>query len=117
MSIFVVAAVSVLTGCSPPVVRPGTEYGTYYCPAQPNYLMGLAGGTAGVLGAQIGQGNGRVAASAAGAALGTLAGTGCPLNGGAIIGGAAGGLLDGQIGRGKGQGARGESSHPPSGLR
>jgi uncharacterized protein YcfJ len=70
-----------------------------------NYGGAMVGGAAGgLLGAQVGQGNGRVAAASVGAATGALVGAGCrSVNGGQLIGGAAGGLLGAQVGQGNGR--------------
>ena len=72
------------------------------------WSAGVAGG---LIGNQIGAGNGRTAATAAGAAVGALAGDRYD-NGpedrsvlGAVIGGVAGGLLGSQIGHGSGRAA------------
>lgn len=83
--------------------------GNYYSPTytnQPNNsLSGTIGAIAGgVIGSQVGRGNGSVASSAIGAATGLVVGSGCrTVTGGQVIGAIAGGILGSQVGRGNGR--------------
>ena len=101
-----VAALSLaVSGCATTTGMQPQEVAAYYGYTQrPDYVSGLAWGTlGGVLGSQVGKGRGSLAAAGAGAALGTLGGTGCPLNGGAILGSALGGVIGAQVGKGRGR--------------
>lgn len=130
-TVFMLAAAALASGCatqapySDPYYRSGGYDDRYYrgydsypvsrpasAPA-PSYGAGSylpqAAVAGGLLGAQVGRGNGRVAASAAGAATGAyVAGRMADpcqpsLNLGHIIGGVAGGLLGAQVGNGNGR--------------
>lgn len=66
--------------------------------------MAIGGVAGGVLGNQIGKGNGKLAATGLGAVIGSsIGGGGKPANVGAAVGGLAGGLLGSLVGGGTGQ--------------
>jgi outer membrane lipoprotein SlyB len=119
--IAVVAGCALLSACA----TPGYQSGYYdrgdaryaSAPASESssggsYLPQAAGAVVGgLLGAQVGRGNGQVAAAATGAAVGAYAAgratDPCPsdINMGHVIGGLAGALLGAQVGQGNGRAA------------
>ena len=79
--------------------------------ASPWLGAGVGAVAGGLLSNQVGQGNGRIAATALGAAAGAIAGSNVSdpcqpgLNGGHLAGGAVGALLGAQVGQGNGRSA------------
>ena len=73
-------------------------------PSLPQIFKGAAGGLlGGLLGHQVGGGNGRTAATAVAAATGTVIASGCRVSSGTVLGGLVGGIFGSQVGGGRGK--------------